>query len=59
MAGRCVNINRRKSKVILYNYRGIPAVVNSVRYLGTDLDNSRRCYNIYRVMNKDGTQNNL
>ena len=50
-----LNINKGKSYVLLCNHRGTPpervrgiAVANSVRYLGTDLDNIRMCYNIYK-----------
>ena len=66
-AGRCgLSINKGKSNVILYNYRGIQtervegiAVTNSVRYLETDLGNSRNCFNAYRkgrvaLVGKDG-----
>ena len=50
-----LNINKGKSYVLLCNHRGIPpervrriAVVNSVRYLETDLGNIRMCYNTYK-----------
>lgn len=47
MVGRSgLNINRVKSNALLHNHRGIAAIY-SVRYLGTDLCNSRKCYNTY------------
>ena len=52
VAGECgLSINKGKSNVLLYNYRegkpdevGGMKVVNTIRYLGTDVGDSRVCF---------------
>ena len=57
VAGKCgLNINKGKSNVLVYNRRGRGhpkrvggiEVASSVRYLGTDLGNSRQCFGSYK-----------
>ena len=57
VSGKCVlNINKVKSNVLVYNCRGGASgesrgnrsSYSSVRYLGTDLDNSRQCFDSYK-----------
>lgn len=56
VAERCgLNKYKGKSNVPLHSHMGMPAervggivVANSVRYLETNLGNSRKCYNTYK-----------